>query len=487
MKGTDFGNRAARRLRVREVNRIARRYGVRTIDFGTVSNRAVPTLPGQATPDTAENLEDYLSDPVNLRDPEAWRGKLRDYIALSRRTDPGVLAQVREQTEQVMTAWLREQQENGATPVDLSTGRGMRVGASRGAGYDPAAPAAALDAEFENTSDFLRFTWDKNPDPANAERIRRIRNEFSSLSPADGGFLIPERLRAELLRVALETAIVRSRARVIPMDSLRVPFPTLDSTSNASSVHGGIVAYWTAEGAQMTESAPKFGRVVLEANKLTAYADMPAELLQDSIISLAAFVEEVFPEAIVWFEDIAFLSGNGVGQPLGMLTAGNTAMITQNKATGQSADTIVWENIIGMYARMLPTSLARAVWLVPPDAFPELATMALEVGTGGSAVWLNNGASGPPATILGRPVIITEKVAKLGDARDISLVDMSYYLIGDRREMRAESTTVFRFNTDEVSYRVIERVDGRPWIRTAITPKNGGNTLSPFVTLAERA
>jgi hypothetical protein len=34
------------------------------------------------------------------------------------------------------------------------------------------------------------------------------------------------------------------------------------------------------------------------------------------------------------------------------------------------------------------------------------------------------------------------------------------------------------------AFRVIERVDGRPWLQSAITPQNNGATLSPFVKLA---
>jgi len=139
-----------------------------------------------------------------------------------------------------------------------------------------------------------------------------------------------------------------------------------------------------------------------------------------------------------------------------------------------------------MYSRMLPSSLGKAVWVVSPNTFPQLATMALSVGTGGSAVWLNNGVEGPPASILGRPVIISEKIAALGGVGDINFVDFSQYLVGDRMSMDAKVSTDFRFGNDMTAYRFIERVDGRPWLQSAITPSNGGPTLSPYVTLAAR-
>ena len=41
--------------------------------------------------------------------------------------------------------------------------------------------------------------------------------------------------------------------------------------------------------------------------------------------------------------------------------------------------------------------------------------------------------------------------------------------------------------TDESVFRLVYRCDGQPLWSAALTPFKGSNTLSPFVTLAERA
>src|ERR1044072_1952536 len=97
----------------------------------------------------------------------------------------------------------------------------------------------------------------------------------ASTGPADGGFLIPEELRSDLLQLAMEDTIVRWRAQVIPMSSLALPIPTVDETSRVSSLFGGIIAYWTEEGAAATESQARFGAVRLEAKKLVIYCEAP--------------------------------------------------------------------------------------------------------------------------------------------------------------------------------------------------------------------
>ncbi|MET8987753.1 phage major capsid protein [Nonomuraea wenchangensis] len=438
-------------------------------------------------PTSATELEEMLADGrvaamFEGGKPSADFGDfIKAYANALQGEGTDLAAQVREETQRVLADYLKEHGASAVNRLDLAPDKKV-VASTR------TAPGAKVDELFASHEDFLKATWYRNtsPDAVKAQdEIRAIRNSYGSSIPADGGFLIPETLRANLLQVALETAIVRPRATVIPMDSLRVPLPTVDSTTNAGSVYGGMIAYWTEEAGQLSESEAKFGRVVLEAKKLTGYSEVPSELFQDSVVSFSAFLNQVWPQAIAFFEDMAFFSGSGVGEPLGFLKA--PAAVSVAKESGQAADTIKWENVVKMYARMLPASLGKAVWVANIDTFPQLATMAMTVGDGGAPIWINNGVEGPPMTILGRPVIFTEKAETVGDAGDLNFVDLSYYLLGDRQAMSLETSAHYKFAHDKTAVRIIERVDGRPWLQSAITPAKGSNTLSAFVKIAARA
>jgi HK97 family phage major capsid protein len=74
-------------------------------------------------------------------------------------------------------------------------------------------------------------------------------------------------------------------------------------------------------------------------------------------------------------------------------------------------------------------------------------------------------------------------MSALGTTGDLALVDFGYYLLGDRQSMQISSSEHFKFGNDLTSFRIIERLDGRTWIQSAITPENGGSTLSPVVVL----
>jgi len=424
-----------------------------------------------------------------LKDPDKFTNFVNDHVKLRLSKDPAILGQVSEQHEQFMINWLRDHTNEDldvvAKRLNLDN-PGARNRVRPNTVYNKKAAGAPHDGMFASAADLVYSIYNESwKDERTAANLGTLKNALSSLKPSDGGFLIPEILRAELLRVALENAIVRSRARVIPMDSLTVPFPTVDSTSNVSSVYGGVTGYWTEEGATLTESKPRFGRVELRAQKLVLYTEVPNELLQDASPSLAAFIGDIFPEAIAWFEDVAFFVGGGVGEPLGFLNAPCAVNVDR---TGSSSGTVVWADIVNMYARMLPQSLRNAVWIVSPDTLPALFQMVMTGGTSpimlGGQAGFATGSAAPPMTMLGLPIIVSEKARTLGTIGDVNLVDFGFYLIGDRQAMSAKQSEDYKFQSDVTAFRVTERLDGRPWLLSPITPQNGSaNTLSPFVKL----
>jgi len=305
---------------------------------------------------------------------------------------------------------------------------------------------------------------------------------------SDGGYLVPPEFSNTLLSNALEASIVQPRAMVIPMSSNTIKIPIVQDTSHASSVYGGIVIYRPEEGGQKTKSKPRFGQVELTLHKLVGLCYATDELLDDSPISLEPLLTRMFSDAIAWQMDEDFINGTGAGQALGVLNS--PCLVTVAKESGQSADTIVTENIVKMWSRMYPRCHGKAVWLANPDTFPQLATLSITVSSGGSVVGLikEGVAGGAPLTLLGRPLILTEHCQTVGDKGDILLCDFSEYLVAQKagQALKVDTSIHLRFDYDETAFRFVMRYDGQPWWPAALTPKHGSNTLSPFVALAAR-
>ena len=93
----------------------------------------------------------------------------------------------------------------------------------------------------------------------------------------------------------------------------------------------------------------------------------------------------------------------------------------------------------------------------------------------------------PFNTILGAPVIPVEYCSTLGTVGDILLVNLGEYLLAEKGGLKADTSMHVRFIYDEMAFRFVLRNDGQPIWRSARTPFQGTNKVSPFVALATRA
>lgn len=307
--------------------------------------------------------------------------------------------------------------------------------------------------------------------------------------PSDGGFLVQEDHLQEIQKRMYDTTLVADRCNRIPIgaNSNRLTWNELDEKSRVDgSRWGGIQAYWAAEAATVTATQPKFARKSLELEKLMAFVYATDELLQDTT-ALEAMVGDLVRQELAYQLDGAIIEGSGAGVPQGILTSGATVKVP--KESGQAAGSIVFENIVNMRARLWARSRANSVWYINQDCETELHKMALAVGTGGVPVYLPaQGLAGLPYdTLYGRPIIPIEHCKTVGTNGDIILADMSQYRLIDKGGVNQAVSMHVKFLTDEQVFRFTLRVNGMPLWSSALTPKNGSKTQSPFVTLATRA
>ena len=307
-------------------------------------------------------------------------------------------------------------------------------------------------------------------------------------SPSDGGFLVQSDLAAAVREGITADGEIMSRINMIPMSSPAngLKINAVDETSRVDgSRWGGVRAYWAAEAATLTASRPKFRQIDLNLNKLTGLYYATDELLADAS-ALEGIALRGFTEEFVFKSEDAVFRGDGSGKPLGILNAPGT--ISQAKETAQAASTLVWENVIKMWARMPARNRRDAVWLINQELEPQLDQMYMAVGTGGIPVYMpaNGVADSPYGRLKGRPVIPVEYCSAPGTKGDIMLADFSEYVAIEKGAPEWASSMHVQFVTAEMTFRMIWRLDGEPYHNTALTPYKGNNTLAPFVTLAAR-
>ena len=353
---------------------------------------------------------------------------------------------------------------------------------------------------FKNFSHFAQALWKAEVNPRNVDPLllamEKTARQKAAGSPtlaegdADaGGYLIPEEFRNTLLELAIEKSNILNLAVVVPMASNAIRMPYISGFDHSgSTVHGGITWSWLDENAQKTATKPAFGTIGMRLHKIAGLCYASDEILEDSPISLEPLLSRLFTDSLAWQLDDVFINGTGAAQPLGILNAPCT--VSQAKETGQAADTIVYENIIEMYQHLY--NKRSAIWMANHDTFAQLASMSLDVGTGGLPVYLpSNGASGRPYdTLMGQPLILSEHCKTVGTVGDIFLADWTQYLVGQKAGagsgVKFDTSIHLKFDFDQSAFRFVFRIDGQPWWPTYLTPQNGTNYLTPFVTLASR-
>lgn len=308
--------------------------------------------------------------------------------------------------------------------------------------------------------------------------------------PSDGGFLVQQEFATELLQKTHDQGQLIQRVRDIPIGAGKngLKINAIKETSRADgSRWGGIRAYWLAEGGGKTETKPEFRQMELDLKKLAGLCYATDELLEDAT-ALGAVITQGFADEFTFKIEDAIINGTGAGQPLGILAI-PASHVTVAKEAGQPAATIVYENIVKMWARLWARSQMDAIWVINQDCIPQLMTMGITLGVAGTPVFLPpGGASGSPySTLFGRPVIPIEYCQTLGTKGDIGLIDFGQYLTISKGGIDAAQSIHVRFTYDETVFRFVIRIDGQPiWNRT-LTPFKGANTQSPYVWLETRA
>jgi HK97 family phage major capsid protein len=358
------------------------------------------------------------------------------------------------------------------------------------------APGAALDGQpwARSWAHFLRAVNDPR-DGSARQFIANAAGRMSERVPSEGGFLVPEVLRAQVLAY-MTPAIVRPRAQVLPMSSLRLPIPTLDNPSQAggAGVLGGLTFSFAEEGAAIANTTPAFGRVVLEARKLAALCTAPNELADDAAGAWGDFLARVIAMGVAWTEDDYFIgtNGTGVGCPQGLVNAPCAVQVTRAASSVVSlADVAKMVNALhpaSLQAGLTP-GVTDVLWLVSASAFTSLLEMYLAIGTPTNTAaagidWLSLGDGhevGP--SMLGLPLAVTDHQPAVGSLGDVILADLRHYVVGDRQVMQVDrSWKGAGFISDSSYFRVRSRVDGRYWIQGAVTT-SASQSVSPVVVL----
>ena len=265
-----------------------------------------------------------------------------------------------------------------------------------------------------------------------------------------GGYLVPDSMEAQIVQTLAEENVMRRLATVIHMEDGERAVPMVRSMSEAQ---------WLDENEAMEMGAAGFEAARLKPRKLGLTIPVSNELLADAGVDMAAFLADSFARRIASSEEKAFLTGDGIKQPAGLLNSAQVGVTTA------APNALTADEIISLYYTLDEQCRAKAVFLMHEDTAQTLWTLKDE---NGRYLW-REALGSEPDRLLGRPVYTSRFMPKLAaGAKPVVFGDLSKYWIADRgnRVLRRYGE-VFALR-DQTAFVMTERIDGKLIVPEAV-------------------
>lgn len=305
-------------------------------------------------------------------------------------------------------------------------------------------------------------------------------------SDARGGYLVPDELRAEILRIAEDFYGVARR------EMLYLPFTGPGNTRKIPTLASSVTVYWTDESSAKHGTNPTFGLVTQTLKKLAAIVPFTEELIEDSAVNVTQLVAQLFAEAVAKEEDAQFFMGSG-SPWTGILKNGSVNVV--ELGAGEGFTDITADDLLDMIDATPAGALAGAKFYLHRHALSvirKLRADAVTAGDGKGDYIFQRPGAGLPGLIWDYPYELVESLpdntttgvnvpllafgnlrlaAVFGDKQQIrvKLLDQATITDGDG------STTINLAMQDMIALRMEERVGYVVALPTAFTVLKSGD------------
>jgi HK97 family phage major capsid protein len=216
-------------------------------------------------------------------------------------------------------------------------------------------------------------------------------------SDPDGGYLVTPTMTSKIITAIFETSPMRQVASVetISTDSLEM----IEDRNEAS-------AGWTSENTSIAETnSPQIGKHSIPVFGLYAQPKATQKLIDDSAIDIESWLATKIADVFSRRENTAFISGDGVNQPRGILTyaAGTSWGAIEQINSGTSA-VVTADGLINAYYALKEGYSRNATFMMNRASVQ--AVRLLKEATTNQYLWQPGLAAGSPDTLLGAPVVM---------------------------------------------------------------------------------
>jgi HK97 family phage major capsid protein len=171
---------------------------------------------------------------------------------------------------------------------------------------------AAGEAEKEKLEmkQALDIFFRKTDNQKTAKELEIERKYLRTDSDPSGGYLTPPDYFNEILKKITEISPVRSVARIVKTSRESILIPVRETI---------VQGNWVGEGVDFTVNNSKYGNRDLKVNTLSVSSEVTIQMLQDSVFNVEEQVNSDISESFAATEGAAFVVGDGINKPEGLL------------------------------------------------------------------------------------------------------------------------------------------------------------------------
>jgi HK97 family phage major capsid protein len=216
---------------------------------------------------------------------------------------------------------------------------------------------------------------------------------LSVANNAAAGILAPIEMWQEILKQEMEFSPFRPLCRVVQVDNRSIQIPKKVG-------HGG--ARWVNEiGARTNTGNPSYGIEEIPTHEMSAVSLITQQMIEDAKYPIIDEMTIDMAEQMRLLEDEAFLTGDGVGKPEGLL-ANPDVLANQVQLSGVDTD-FTSDDLLELQYALKPGYARNGVWMMNRQT--SLYIRKMKVIVNGEYAWQPGMQTGQPDRLFGRPVV----------------------------------------------------------------------------------
>lgn len=300
----------------------------------------------------------------------------------------------------------------------------------------PPKPETRAEREKRAFEKYLRVGLaEMTPDERDCMKHVSARDLTTATSGSYGGYTIPVGLAADFDKALLDFGGMLQASTILRTASGNTMYlPSANDTGNSASK--------LDEATQNTgTTAPVFGRIQLDSYMyVTDIVKVSEQLARDSAYDIAAYLRDALAERLGRGLNAAMTTGDGSGDPNGIVTAGTSGVTTAAQAAITADELIDLVHSIDPAYRKLGCA-----WMFEDATLK--AIRKLKDGQG-NYLWQPGIRTDVPDTIYGYPYIINQDVATIAhSAKPVLFGLLKKYIV-----RLVGQPAIFRFNEKYMDY-----------------------------------